>query len=134
MDFDFQGLTLANACGGRVEDRFQEALADVVEAFSDPLLFQATTDGKVSMNVSIEMVFTIDANVAAQAGVDSALKTMTAGVVVKRPKRKGVAAAVHIQSGAMLTQPNLEQLDMLAGRKKEPKVVPHPAARGGETE
>lgn len=134
MDFNFEGLTLANACGGRLEERFLEALQDVVEAFADPLVFQASSEGKVTMTVKIDMVFTIDANVAAQAGVESALKTLNASVGVARPKRKGVAAAIHIQAGAVLTQPNLEQFELLAGAKKQPKVVPHPTAQGGDSE
>lgn len=125
MEFKFEELTLGNACNGRVEEKFKTALQEVIEILEEPQRFVEGSGGVVSAKVVVELDFSVHA--------ESGIKRLVGSVHAKRPRLKGVAETIYTQAGVVMNQPGLEQLDLLAGEKKAPKVVPHPAAEGGES-
>lgn len=125
MDFKFEELTLANACNGRLEEKFKTALQEVIEILEEPQRFVESTGGVVGAKVVVELDFSVHA--------ESGIKRLVGSVHAKRPRLKGVAETIYTQGGVVVNQPGIEQIDFLAGEKKAPKVVPHPAAEGGES-
>lgn len=119
-EFNFEQLTLANACNGRVEEKFATAMQEVIEILEEPQRFVEGSGGIVSAKVVVELELSVH--------VESGIKRLVGLVHAKRPRLKGVAETIYTQGGVVLNQPGLEQLDLLAGEKKQPKVVEHPAA------
>lgn len=123
-EFKFEELTLANACGGRLEEKFQEALAPCIEALEQPSKFVSSAGEVVTAKVTVVLELSVNAE---------GVKTLYASAHPTLPKRKGVAEVVYTQNGVVMNQPGLHQMDFLAGEKKKPKVVEHPtAANRGE--
>lgn len=122
MDFEFEGMTLANIAGGRLEELFQELLAEVVQIDADAAQYQATKEGDVSCAVEITLAFTLNP--------ETGMRTLVATTGMKRPKRKAVGNAFHIAGGAILVQPKLEQ-QPLFGENVKP-IGEARAAREGE--
>lgn len=131
MDFTVEGLTLGNVAGGKLEERFQEELAKVVEVFADPLPFAQSSDGKVKAKITVALEFAIDAKAAAEMGTEAALKTVNATVGYSGPKRKSLAHAIHVQSGAVVFHPNMRQEPLFSSEKSEgaANVTPIAGAR-----
>lgn len=123
MDFKFEELTLANACNGRLEEKFKTALQEVIEILEEPQRFVESAGGVVGGKVIVELDFSVHA--------ESGIKRLVGSVHAKRPRLKGVAETIYTQGGVVVNQPGIEQIDFLAGEKKAPKVVDHPATKEG---
>lgn len=104
MEFRFEGLTLANLAGGKLEAQFQEALAAIVDVDAEAERYQQDKDGNVSMSVEIRFGVTVNAQTKTRA--------LVATVSVKPPKRKAIGNVFHVQAGAVLIQPELEALPL----------------------
>lgn len=126
MDFQFEGMTLANIAGGRVEELFQEALAELVEINGSLDQYQANADGEVKATVTLSLAFTMNA--------ETDFRTAVASIATKRPARKAVGQAFQVVNGAVLIQPKLEQPDLFASKGDAAKVTPIGGARGAQGE
>lgn len=107
MEFRFEGLTLANLAGGKLEAQFQEALASIVDVDADADRYQQDKEGNVAMAVEIRLAVSINAQTKTRA--------LVATCHVKHPKRKAVGNVFHVQSGAVLIQPELEAMPLPFG-------------------
>lgn len=122
-DFEFKPVTLSSACGGRIEEKFQEALAECIEALENPQRFVAGAGDIVTARVTVVFDLSVDRD---------GVKKLSGRAYPTLPKPKGVSETIYTQHGVVLNQPNLNQLDFLSGEKKAPKVVEHPAAQSAE--
>lgn len=104
MDFRFEGLTLANLSGGKLEAQFQEALAAIVDVDSEVERYQHDKDGNVAMAIEIRLAVSLNA--------ETKTRGLVATVAVKPPKRKAIGNVFHVQDGAVLIQPELEQVPL----------------------
>lgn len=113
---EFRGLTLANACKGQIEEKFQDALGDCSAVLSEPGKYVAGAGDVVTTKIAVVFELSVD-----PAGV----KKIYAAVKVSLPGIKGVSEPIYLQDGGFFIEPDQVDWvkDVAAKGPEEPKNV-----------
>lgn len=118
LKINLTGLSLANVSNGKLEERFQELLAAIVEINAEATEYVSGSDGFVKSTIVAEVKIL---HKPAMSG-NSASTIIVAGAELKRPKRvKSGQTAYTRDGGVFVEEEPPEQLES----------IPKEAGRGG---
>lgn len=118
LSIQFDGLTLANVAEGRLEERFQELLARVVEINQNAHEYKGSPSGERISRIRLEVEFRY---LPAIAGDPASLTIDASGELSAQPKSLKKRQAGYMRDGAILIEANpatqLEAFDKSVGRQ-----------------
>lgn len=109
MDLKLDGLTLANVAEGKLEESFQECLAEAMEVIGSAEAYVAGKGDLVKSKIICEIE--ISHRIADDGTAGTTI--LDASCQIKRPKRRGRGQALWTRSGAFLVEEHEARQDHL---------------------